>query len=315
MTAQTDHLTTAVPIDAGPAVDEAPVVIAAAEATTAPVRRGRVRTFLDSSLSLRLGLMLLSVYAIVAIASLLWTPHDPNAPGVGEPYASPSSEHWFGTDRLGGDVFSRTVAATRLDLGITIAAVVIALTFGAALGTIAGYYRGVADGVIMRILEIFQAFPSLLFAMLIVQAVGPGTFNVITVLAFVGLPYYLRLARAEILSKRNWQFAEAARMVGCRSWRVAFRHLLPNSMGPLLAYTSVNAAWVVLITASLGFLGIGIEPGVPEWGTMIARGQDSIVSGEWWISFFPGVAVLGLAGAFYLLGDGLADATDPRRKQ
>jgi peptide/nickel transport system permease protein len=293
---------------------DTPELFGDAEEGGARSRRG-IRAFLESSLSLRLGLALLSAYALVAIVTLVWTPHDPEAPAVGPPYSSPSSAHWFGTDRLGSDVFSKTMAAARLDLGITIAAVTVALIVGAALGTIAGYYRGVADGVIMRILEVFQAFPSLLFAMLIVQAIGPGTINVVAVLAFVGLPYYLRLARAEILSKRSWQFAEAARMVGCRSGRVAFRHLLPNSMGPLLAYTSVNAAWVVLITASLGFLGIGIEPGVPEWGTMIARGQDSIISGEWWISFFPGLAVLGLAGAFYLLGDGLADATDPRRKR
>ena len=134
-----------------------------------PSRRG-IRAFLDSSLSLRLGLGLLGAYALVAIVSLVWTPHDPEAPAVGLPYSAPSSEHWFGTDRLGSDVFSKTMAAARLDLGITIAAVTVALVFGAALGTIAGYYRGVADGVIMRFLEVFQAFPSLLFAMLIVQA-------------------------------------------------------------------------------------------------------------------------------------------------
>ena len=276
------------------------------------VRRA-FRGLVDAPVSLRLGLGLLGLYVLAGLVSLVWTPYDPERPGAGLPYQPPSAAHWFGTDRLGSDVFSRTLAATRLDVGITLAAVVAALAVGSVLGTVAGYYRGVADGVIMRVLEVFQAFPSLLFAMLVVQALGPGTVNVIAVLAFVGLPYYLRLARAEILSKRSWPFAEAARMVGARSWRVAFRHLLPNSTGPLLAYTSVNAAWVVLITASLGFLGIGIEPGVPEWGTMISRGQDAIISGEWWISFFPGLAVLGLAGAFYLLGDGLSDAADPRR--
>lgn len=264
-------------------------------------------------LSLQLGTAILGFYVFAALLSVVWTPYDPESPAVGVPYSPPSADHWFGTDRLGSDVFSRTLAATRLDVGITFAAVIIAFVVGSTLGTVAGYYRGAADAAIMRVLEVFQAFPSLLFAMLIVQALGPGTLNVVAVLAFVGLPYYLRLARAEILSKRSWPFAEAARMVGSRSWRVAFRHLLPNSTGPLLAYTSVNAAWVVLITASLGFLGIGIEPGVPEWGTMISRGQDAIISGEWWISFFPGLAVLGLAGAFYLLGDGLSDAADPRR--
>jgi peptide/nickel transport system permease protein len=169
--------------------------------------------------------------------------------------------------------------------------------------------------LIMRTLEVVQAFPSLLLAMIVVQAVGTGTTNVIVVLAFVGLPYYTRLVRAEILSKRTWQFAEAARMVGNAPLGVAFWHLLPNSLGPVFAYTSINAAWVVLVTASLGFLGIGIEPGRAEWGAMISRGQPQIITGEWWISFFPGLAVLGLTAGFYLLGDGIRDVMDPRSRR
>jgi len=169
--------------------------------------------------------------------------------------------------------------------------------------------------VILRSVEIFQAFPSLLFAMLVVKAVGPGVINVILVLSFVGIPDYLRLARAEIRAKRDWQYAEAARMVGNPRWRVGFRHLLPNSAGPLLAFTSINAAFVALVTASLGFLGLGLSPNTPEWGSMIARGQDGVMTGEWWVSFFPGLAILGMTGAFYLLGDAIADLNDPRRRQ
>lgn len=147
------------------------------------------------------------------------------------------------------------------------------------------------------------------------QALGAGILNVIAVLAFVGIPDYLRLARAEIRARREWQFAEAARLVGNRSWGVAFKHLLPNSMGPLLAFTSVNAAFSVLIIASLGFLGIGLSPDDPEWGNMIARGQDGVMTGEWWMSLFPGLAILGMTGSFYLLGDAVSDLTDPRRRQ
>lgn len=150
--------------------------------------------------------------------------------------------------------------------------------------------------------------------MLVVQVVGPGIVNVILVLSFVHIPDYLRLARGEIRLRRDWQYAEAARMVGNRPWRVAFRHLLPNSIGPLLAFTSINAAFVALVTASLGFLGLGLSPNTPEWGAMIARGQDGIMTGQWWVSFFPGLAILGLTGAFYLLGDALADVADPRRR-
>jgi peptide/nickel transport system permease protein len=274
-------------------------------------RRGRPHAGL---LGFRIGAAMLACYLVVAIVSYFWTPFDPLGIG-GDVLAPPGSPHYFGTDRLGGDMFSRTMAATRYDLGITVASVGLALVMGTILGTIAGYYGKFWDGMIMRLIEIFQAFPTLLFAMLIVSAVGPGILNIIVVLAFVGLPSYLRLARAEVMSRRTWQFAEAARMVGCRSWRVAFRHLLPNSIGPLLAFTAVNAAWVALITASLGYLGIGLQPGVPEWGSMIANGQEGIITGQWWVSFFPGVAILGMTGALYLLGDGLGDLFDPRRRR
>ncbi len=262
-----------------------------------------------------IGIGILLVYVAIALLSLLWTPFDPLKPGVGEGYAAPSLEFPLGTDRLGSDMVSRLMAGARYDLGITLVAVALALTVGTTIGVIAGYYGGVLDTVILRAVEIFQAFPGLLFAMLVVQAVGPGIVNVILVLSFVGIPDYLRLARAEIRSRRGWQYAEAARMVGNRSWRVAFVHLLPNSAGPLLAFTSINAAFVALITASLGFLGLGLGPNTPEWGSMIARGQDGVMTGEWWVSFFPGLAILGMTGAFYLLGDALSDLNDPRRRR
>ena len=263
---------------------------------------------------MKLGAGLLLFYAGVAVLSIFWTPHDPFMPGAGPSYSAPTWEFPLGTDRLGTDLLSRLMVGTRYDLGICLAAVAIALTIGTILGTIAGYYGGAIDTAIMRMVEIFQAFPGLLFAMLIVQAVGAGVVNVIAVLSFVGMPDYLRLARAEVRSRREWQFAEAARLVGNRPIAVAFKHLLPNSMGPLLAFTSVNAAFSVLIIASLGFLGIGLSPDDPEWGNMIARGQDGVMTGEWWVSMFPGIAILGMTGAFYMLGDALSDLFDPRRR-
>lgn len=280
----------------------------------APVVRRRRLTRIPRNLSLRVGLAVLGAYVLVALVSLVWTPHPPDVPGVGDIYLPPSGEFWMGTDRLGQDVFSRVMAGTRVDLGITLAAVVCAATLGTLLGTLAGYYGGWLDAVVLRVTEMVQAFPALLLAMLTVQVVGPGVRNIVLVMAFVGFPDYLRLARAEVMTRRTWQYAEAARMVGARSWRVAFRHLLPNSAGPLLAFTSINAAWVALNTASLGFLGLGLEPGTPEWGSMIARGRDGIMTGDWWVSFFPGLAILGIAGAFYFLGDAVSDLTDPRRR-
>ncbi len=265
--------------------------------------------------SMRIGLAVLSFYIAVALISLVWTPYDPLTPGVGDGYDAPSWAFLLGTDRLGADMLSRLMVGTRYNLGISLIAVAIALSVGTTIGVIAGYYGGVVDTVALRAVEIFQAFPGLLFAMLVVQAVGAGIVNVILVLSFVGIPDYLRLARGEIHSRRSWQYAEAARMVGNPPWRVAFRHLLPNSIGPLLAFTSINAAFVALITASLGFLGLGLGPNTPEWGNMIARGQDGVMTGQWWVSFFPGLAILGLTGAFYLLGDAISDLTDPRRRR
>ena len=291
----------------------------AVEAVAPPLTRGkpaaRRRHRPRSYWTLRIGLAVLVFYALVAVLSVFWTPYDPLTPGIGDGYDAPSLAFPLGTDRLGADMLSRLMAGARYDLGIAAVAVGIALTVGTTIGVLSGYFGGTLDTVVMRGVEIFQAFPGLLFAMLVVQAVGAGLVNVILVLSFVGIPDYLRLARAEIQAKKNWQYAEAARLAGNLPWRVAFRHLLPNSVGPLLAFTSINAAFAALVTASLGFLGLGLGPNVPEWGNMIARGQDGIMTGQWWVSFFPGLAILGLTGALYLLGDALADLTDPRRRR
>lgn len=272
---------------------------------TRRIRLGRLN-------SMQLGLGIVGLMAVVAVGTRFWTPYDPDASSVGPPYEAPSPAHLFGTDRVGSDVFSRTLSATTSDFGITVAAVLIAFVIGTFLGALAGYFGGVLDAVTMRLMEVLQAFPSLLLAMLMVAAVGSGTTNVIVVVSIIGIPNYVRLVRAEILSKKNWQFAEAARMVGNSPLRILFRHLLPNSMRPLIAFSSINASWVAIIVASLGYIGLGIEPGTAEWGSMISRGQDSILSGQWWISAFPGVAILVLSFAFYLIGDGVTESSERR---
>lgn len=278
-------------------------------------RWGKIRYVFGQSKSLVAGTVLVGIFILIAFLAKFITTYDPSAVLVGPPLTGVSAEHWFGTDKVGSDVFSKTIAATALDLRITASAVVSALVAGVVLGTVAGYYAGVVDLILLRLLEILQSIPTLLLAMMVVVAIGPGELNVVVVMAFIGMPYYARLVRAEILTKRTWEFAEAARMVGGSAIRVAFRHLLPNSLSPVLAYASVNAAWVVLVTAALGFLGIGIEPGTAEWGSMIARGQTEIITGEWWVSVFPGLFVLILTTGFYLLGDGVRDVMDPRSRK
>jgi peptide/nickel transport system permease protein len=264
------------------------------------------------SASLQIGLAVLGLYALAALVGVVYTPYRPESTFVGQRFEVPSAAFWFGTDRLGQDVFSRTLAAAALDLRITVAAVLLSLAIGVTVGALIGYAGGALDFLVMRLLEIKAAFPGLIFALLIVAVIGPGELNVIIVLAFAGFPFYARLVRAELLTRKNWQYAEAARMVGCSPLRVTFRHLVPNSIGPALAYTSVNAASAVLTIASLGFLGVGLQPGTAEWGAMIARGQAQVITGQWWISFFPGLALLLLTAGFYLVGDGLRDVLDPR---
>jgi peptide/nickel transport system permease protein len=185
---------------------------------------------------------------------------------------------------------------------------------GVTIGAVIGYLGGPIDFGAMRVLEMKAAFPGLIFALMLVAVIGPGEINVVVVLIFAGFPMYARLVRAELLSRKTWQYAEAARMVGCSPMRVAFRHLVPNSIAPALAYTSVNAAWAILTVASLGFLGVGLQPGTAEWGAMIARGQPQVVTGQWWISFFPGAALVVLTAGFYLAGDGLRDILDPQSR-
>jgi peptide/nickel transport system permease protein len=252
------------------------------------------------------GLGLIGFLILLSIIAIFWTPFSPTATGTGDVSMGPSASHWFGTDAVGSDVFSRTIAAGREDVFLTIAVVVLALVVGSTWGALAGFFGGLLDSATLRFLEMLQAFPSLLLALLVITVLGPGTTKVICVVAILPLPEFVRLSRVEILTKKNWQFAEAARMVGNRPLAVLFKHLLPNSFRPLLAYASISSAYVCGTIAALGFIGIGIQPDAVEWGTMIARGQTDVISGAWWEALFPGLGVLCLAIGFQLVGDGIA---------
>lgn len=268
---------------------------------------------LPRSLTFYLALGVIGMLGIAAILSAFWTPFPPTALETGPSFSPPTWAHPFGTDSVGADIFSRTLAATHTDVGITIAVVGLSLVVGTIWGSLIGFYGGWADAVSLRLLQVLQSFPALLLAMLVIFALGNGIRNVILVVAMIPLPDYVRLSRAEIRSKKTWQFAEAARMTGRRPIGVLFRHLVPNSMRPLFANASINASWVAATVGALGFVGLGIEPGSVEWGSMVAGGQAAVGSGGWWISFFPGLGIFFLSAAFHLLGDALTDADISRR--
>jgi peptide/nickel transport system permease protein len=263
--------------------------------------------------AIKAGVAVVALFGIASVVSLIWTPYPPLAPATGDFNAAPNGQHWFGTDATGGDVFSRTLAATHTDVGITVVVVAVALVVGTLWGAVAGFVGGWFDGLSMRLLQVMNAFPALLLAMLVIAALGRGLLDVIFVVALIPLPDYVRLARAEVMTKKNWQFAEAARMIGRRRAGVLLRHIVPNSTRPLIAYAGINASWVVATVGALGFLGLGIQPGSAEWGSMIAGGESGIVNGLWWMSFFPGLGIFLLAAAFHLIGDGLTDHDLTRR--
>jgi len=267
---------------------------------------GAIRGFRSSPGTLPIGLSMLGFLVLMSVVSAIWTPYPPAATGTGPVTSGPSAAHWFGTDSVGSDVFSRTIAAGRTDVFYTVMVVAFALVIGSVWGALAGFIGSWFEAATLRLLEVVQAFPALLMALLVISVLGPGTVNVIVVVAIIPLPDFVRLARAEVLTKKNWQFAEAARMVGNRPLMVLFKHLMPNSWRPLLAYASISAAWVCGNIAALGFIGVGIQPDAVEWGSMIARGQSDVISGAYWEALFPGLGVLVLAIGFQLIGDGIA---------
>lgn len=281
--------------------------------TVVAARLRRVRPDWLRQSSVQVGGILVALLAIAALVSVFWTPYPPSASAVGPFNDPPSAAHWFGTDATGADVFSRALAATRIDLGITVLVVVLSLVLGTLWGGVAGFVGGWFDAVSLRVLQVMNSFPALLLAMLVIAALGGGLGDLILVVVLIPLPDYMRLARAEVRSKKNWQFAEAAAMIGQRPAGVLFRHLLPNSTRPLIAYAGINASWVIATIGALGYLGLGIQPGSAEWGSMIAGGQAGVISGQWWISFFPGIGILLVAAAFHFIGDGLTDGDLERR--
>lgn len=256
----------------------------------------------------------LAVILLVALVGPYVVPYDPLASNASMVLQPPSWSHWFGTDQVGRDVFSRVVVATRLDLGISVAAVALSCVVGAIMGAAAGYWGGAIDAVTGRLIDTIMAFPLFVLAMGIVAALGNTVENIVYATAIINLPFYARVVRAEVRVRRESGFAQAARLSGSADWRVLLVHILPNTLPPMMIQISLNMGWAILNAAGLSFIGLGVRPPTPEWGIMVAEGANFIVSGEWWLAIFPGLALMLTVFTFNLLGDGLRDIVDPRMR-
>jgi peptide/nickel transport system permease protein len=257
---------------------------------------------------------LFAMFILMALLGPWVAPYDPLASNSGAAMQAPSLRHWFGTDALGRDIFSRVLVATRLDFGIALAAVSLSFAAGMSLGVLSGYYGGWVDLVIGRVADTIMAFPLFVLAMGIVAALGNTVGNIILATAIINLPFYLRVARAETKIRRRAGFIEAARATGNPDWRILTHHIFPNILPPAMVQVSLNMGLAILNCAGLSFIGLGVRPPTPEWGIMVAEGAQYIVSGEWWVALFPGAVLMLAVFCFNLLGDGLRDLLDPRQR-
>jgi peptide/nickel transport system permease protein len=284
-----------------------------ASAVAMPVRGLRLvarAPILANPLNL-VAIALIVLFALCAALAPVLAPYDPLAQDLGSRLRPPSSAHWLGTDSLGRDIASRILYGARISLIIGVVVVASAGVVGTVIGLVAGYAAGLVDEALMRLTEVFLAFPALILAMAIAGALGPSLTNAIIAIAAVTWAVYARLTRGQILSLRRREFVEAARAVGASHPRILWRHLLPNVIAPLMIQASFDLGSSIIAAAGLSFIGFGAQPPTPEWGVMISEGRNYI-STQPWLSLFPGLAILLAVGAFNLLGDGLRDAFDPR---
>ncbi len=260
------------------------------------------------------GVILILIFGVMAVFAHWLMPHDPVSVYADRVLEPPSAEHWFGTDGNGMDVFSRVIYGAKFGFGIAIPAMLLAVVIGVPVGLVAGYRGGMLDEVLMRLFDGLRVFPSIILALAVVAATGQSLLNVVLVLGFLDAPVFARVVRSEVLALRSSVFVESARAAGNPVWRILFVHLLPNAIQGAMAQAAVRAAWAVRISATLAFLGVGIQAPTPEWGAMIRQGAEFMVTGQWWVALFPGIALIFLVFGLNLFGDGLQDLMDPRRR-
>jgi peptide/nickel transport system permease protein len=255
------------------------------------------------------GAVIAVAWIIIAVFAPLIAPHDPLAQNF-PPSQSPSLHYFFGTDELGRDVFSRVIYGSRVSLPIALALVAIAMTIGSILGAIAGYFRGFADGVLMRTADLVFAFPAIILAMVVAAVLGRGLFNAALAIVVVAWPSYARVVRSLVLSIGDSEYVQSARLLGATSRRTLVRDVLPNVAGPVFVLATLDLATAILLLSGLSFLGLGAQPPTAEWGSMVAEGTQYFQ--WWWIGTFPGLAIFTVVLAFNFLGDSLRDVFDPR---
>ncbi len=259
------------------------------------------------------GLVIAVVLVLAALFAPLLATYDPSAQELANRLATPSAAHWLGTDELGRDVYSRLLFGGRVTLGMVISVVVLVAPLGLAVGCVAGYFGGWADTLLMRVTDVFLAFPRLILALAFVAAIHPGVTSAVIAIALTAWPPYARLARAETLSIRNTDFIAAVRLTGASSVRIILRHVAPLCLGSLIVRVTLDMSSIILTAASLGFLGMGAQPPSPEWGSMIATARRFFLD-QWWVPLIPGIAIFVASLAFNLLGDGLRDVLDPKQR-
>lgn len=254
---------------------------------------------------------LVGLWVLIAVFAPWIAPYDPNAVDIVHALQAPSAEHWFGTDQVGRDVFSRVLHAARIDLLMCLAGVLPPLVIGTTIGLVSGYYGGFIDTVLMRLYDLTAAFPFFVLVLAIVGVLGPGLVNFFIALAFVAWITYARLVRAEVMAVRGSEYVQAAKCLGFSDRVTLFRHVLPNAFGPVVAYAVSDAVLVMLAGASFGFLGMGAQPPLAEWGVMISDGTRFLRQ-AWWICTFPGLAAISLGLGLIFLGDGLGHLSRQR---
>jgi len=260
-----------------------------------------------------LGLAIVIILILIALLAPLIAPYDPIARIKKDSSLPPSKAYFFGTDLLGRDIFSRVIYGSRISIEVGIVAVGISVVIGLFFGALSGYFGGVSDAVIMRIADIFFAFPYILGAIAIMTVLGPGIVNIFIAIGILGWASFARIFRSSILSIKNKEYIEAARALGANNYRIITKHIFPNSMAPIIVFATMNVGVAIIVEAALSFLGLGVQPPTPSWGKMLAESLDYIDIAPW-MMLFPGLAIVITVLGFVLLGDGLRDAFDPKLK-